>query len=145
MWRRDGDGTVYLYAPYNQQGVRGNYTPSKYFKIIIKSSCGHPNTQADGFCDRPNYHCNFDYGNDIERGAWRFETNTWYTIEQRIQLNTPGVLDGSLLLFGKTQKLSQKKLILPPKCPVLQLLYLPRRIKNVATCLRTNIFKTRIF
>ena len=41
MWRREGEGTVYLYAPYNQ---------------------------AEGFCDRPGYHCNFDYGNDIARG-----------------------------------------------------------------------------
>merc|ERR1719394_134038 len=72
MWRREGDGTVYLYAPYNQ---------------------------ADGFCDRPGYHCNFDYGSDISRGAWRFEPNTWYTIEERVKLNTPGQLDGSLFLF----------------------------------------------
>ena len=38
-----------------------------------------------GFCDRPNYVCNFDRGNDIERGAFRFTRDKWTSVEQRIK------------------------------------------------------------
>ena len=73
MWRRQGDGEVYLYAPYHQ---------------------------AADFCDRPGYHCNYDYGNSVARGSWRFERDMWHSIEQQIRLNTPGKLDGHLKLYG---------------------------------------------
>lgn len=42
---------------------------------------------------------NLFYLSNHFRGAWRFEPNTWYTIEERVKLNTPGQLDGSLFLF----------------------------------------------
>ena len=45
MWRREGEGELYLYAPY---------------------------TQAEDFCDRDNYHCNFDYGHGVSRGSFSF-------------------------------------------------------------------------
>ena len=72
MWRREGEGELYLYAPYNQ---------------------------AEGFCDRDSYHCNFDYGHSVSRGSFSFIPGQWQTIEERIKLNTPGQLDGKFLLF----------------------------------------------
>ena len=76
MWRREGDAELYLYAPY---------------------------TQAAGFCERPNYHCNFDYGNSVERGCFVFQPGQWHQIEQRVKLNTPGQLDGVFRLFNNGQ------------------------------------------
>lgn len=64
MWRRDGDGELYLYAPH---------------------------AQAEGFCDRPNYHCNLDYGNSVERGSFVFQPGQWHKMEQRVKLNDPGM------------------------------------------------------
>jgi hypothetical protein len=58
MWRANGDGEVYLYAPYDQ---------------------------ADGFCDRPNYFCNFDYGHGVEKGSFTFSPGQWYQIEERVK------------------------------------------------------------
>ena len=72
MWRREGEGELYLYAPY---------------------------TQADGFCDRDGYHCNFDYGHGVSRGSFNFHPGQWQTIEERVKLNTPGQLDGKFMLF----------------------------------------------
>ena len=43
MWRAGGDIELYLYAPYDQ---------------------------SEGFCDRPNYYCNFDKGHSVNRGAF---------------------------------------------------------------------------
>ena len=43
MWRADGDAELYLYAPYDQ---------------------------SEGFCDRPNYYCNFDKGHSVNRGSF---------------------------------------------------------------------------
>lgn len=72
MWRRDGDGELYLYAPH---------------------------AQAEGFCDRENYHCNLDYGNGVERGSFVFVPGQWQKIEQRVKLNDPGELNGVFMLF----------------------------------------------
>ena len=76
MWRREGDAELYLYAPYDQ---------------------------AEGFCDRPNYHCNFDYGNSVERGCFVFQPGQWHQLEERVKLNTPGQKDGVFMLFNNGQ------------------------------------------
>ena len=72
MWRREGEGELYLYAPYNQ---------------------------TEGFCERDGYHCNFDYGNSVSRGSFNWIPGKWQTIEERVKLNTPGQLDGKFMLF----------------------------------------------
>ncbi|CAH1788472.1 unnamed protein product [Owenia fusiformis] len=72
MWRRNGDGEVYLYTPM---------------------------TQASDFCRRPRVHCNFVYGHSVGRGSFRFRKGRWIRIQQYVRMNTPGRRDGTLRVW----------------------------------------------
>lgn len=76
MWRTNGDGEVYAYIPTEQ---------------------------VSEFCNIPDNHCNFEYGNSLGRGAWRFVTGRWQNIAQHITLNTPGRMDGRLRVWYNGQ------------------------------------------
>ncbi|XP_064610897.1 uncharacterized protein LOC135475086 [Liolophura sinensis] len=67
MFRRDGDGEVYLYAPDNQ---------------------------VSNFCSDSKVICNYHSGHSLGRGTFRFRTGRWYTISQRVKLNTVGQTNG---------------------------------------------------
>ena len=54
MWRADGDAELYLYAPYDQ---------------------------SEGFCDRPNYYCNFDKGHSVNRGSFVIQPGELFLIK----------------------------------------------------------------
>ncbi|KLO15741.1 hypothetical protein SCHPADRAFT_248092 [Schizopora paradoxa] len=73
MWRQDGAGELYLYAPKDAQ---------------TKSLCQTP----------PFSYCDEDYGLSIGRGSFNFSTDTWTTLRQTVTLNTPGQQDGGFLL-----------------------------------------------
>jgi len=72
MWRRSGDGEVYAYMP---------------------------NDQVEGFCEEPDVHCNYEYGHSLGRGAWRFEVGVDQLLSQKVTLNTPGAMDGSVVVM----------------------------------------------
>ena len=82
MWRRDGDGEVYGYLP---------------------------NEQAGGFCDDPDVHCNYDYGHSLGRGSWQFVPGEWVRIAQVVTLNTPGSLDGSIVVLVNGEEVYRYK------------------------------------
>ena len=77
MWRAGGDAELYLYAPYDQ---------------------------SDGFCERENYHCNFDKGHSVNRGCFVIQPGQWHQIEERVKLNTPGKRDGVFMLFNNGER-----------------------------------------
>ncbi|CAH1791940.1 unnamed protein product [Owenia fusiformis] len=72
MWRRDGDGEIYLYSGADQ---------------------------ASDFCDRPGNHCNYDFGHSVGRGSFRFNRGRWYNLKQYVRLNTVGLNDGVLRVW----------------------------------------------
>lgn len=67
MFRAKGDGEVYLYAPDNQ---------------------------AKNFCSDSKVICNFDHGHSLGRGSFRFKRGRWYTVRQRVRMNTVGKTNG---------------------------------------------------
>ncbi|KAF7294611.1 hypothetical protein MIND_00997700 [Mycena indigotica] len=73
MWRKRGEGELYLYAMKDKQ------------------------TKA--LCDDPQSECNAQYGFSIGRGSFRFATGMWTHVEQIVTLNTPGKQDGIFTLF----------------------------------------------
>ncbi|KAH9977425.1 hypothetical protein BJV74DRAFT_781262 [Russula compacta] len=73
MWRADGAGELYLYAPKDRQ------TPSL---------CSAP----------PLSVCDGAYGLSISRGSFKFSRGAWTHLSQTVVLNTPGVQDGCFLL-----------------------------------------------
>ncbi|XP_064603705.1 uncharacterized protein LOC135469104 [Liolophura sinensis] len=72
MFRSDGDGEVYLYAPHDQES---------------------------SFCDRHDVICNFDFGHSLGRGSWKWKTGEWQTISQHVHLNTLGKHDGYIKVW----------------------------------------------
>lgn len=70
MWRDNGEGELYLYANREAQDP------------II--------------CQTPPNYCAPEFGWSLNRGAFRFPTNEWTEVEQRITLNTPGQRNGIL-------------------------------------------------
>ncbi|KAI0046920.1 polysaccharide lyase family 14 protein [Auriscalpium vulgare] len=73
MWRPDGAGELYLYAPKDQQ---------------TKALCSLP----------PQSICDSTYGLSIGRGAFMFNAGAWTHISQTVSLNTPGEQDGGFYL-----------------------------------------------
>jgi len=73
MWREDGAGELYLYAPKDMQ---------------TKALCQTP----------PFSYCDEDYGLSIGRGSFNFTPGAWTTLRQTVTLNTPGQQDGGFLL-----------------------------------------------
>ncbi|BGP16571.1 hypothetical protein JCM10213_000517 [Rhodosporidiobolus nylandii] len=74
MWRTDGKGELYLYAPRN--------------------------VQPPALCQtKPVSYCDTTYGMSIGRGAWTFQRGAWTTVRQNLKLNTPGVADGAFEIY----------------------------------------------
>ncbi|KAK0210171.1 hypothetical protein DFS33DRAFT_1370720 [Desarmillaria ectypa] len=72
MWRKDGEGELYLYAPKDKQ------------------------TKA--LCDDPQSVCDAAYGFSIGRGSFIWARGGWTTVSQTVVLNTPGKTDGCFTL-----------------------------------------------
>ncbi|KAI7868097.1 hypothetical protein BDF14DRAFT_1982863 [Spinellus fusiger] len=73
MWRRGGLGEVYAYMPESEQ--------------------------SPDLCKDPTNICDPRYGYSLGRGTWKFKTGEWMTVRQSIKLNTPGELDGNLVVY----------------------------------------------
>ncbi|PIL30691.1 hypothetical protein GSI_07395 [Ganoderma sinense ZZ0214-1] len=73
MWRQEGLGELYLYAPKDKQ---------------TKALCATP----------PLSICDSEYGLSIGRGSFRFVAGNWTHVKQTVTLNTPGVQDGTFTL-----------------------------------------------
>ncbi|GAA6000063.1 hypothetical protein JCM10207_006035 [Rhodosporidiobolus poonsookiae] len=87
MWRTNGKGELYLYAPRDVQPV---------------ALCNTP----------PLSYCDTSYGMSIGRGAWAFERGAWSTVKQTIKLNTPGVADGAFeILVNDVLVLSSRAVV----------------------------------
>ncbi|XP_050416605.1 uncharacterized protein LOC126830288 [Patella vulgata] len=67
MWRSHGNGEVYAYIPDNQ---------------------------TSDFCTSSDVHCNFQYGNSLGRGSWKFAIGQWLRLEQEVKLNDPSNHNG---------------------------------------------------
>ncbi|KAK0455169.1 uncharacterized protein EV420DRAFT_1336510, partial [Desarmillaria tabescens] len=72
MWRKDGEGELYLYAPKDKQ------------------------TKA--LCNDPQSLCDVAYGFSIGRGSFVWARGDWTTVSQTVVLNTPGKTDGCFTL-----------------------------------------------
>ncbi|WWC69085.1 uncharacterized protein I206_103021 [Kwoniella pini CBS 10737] len=74
MWRENGHGELYLYAPRHRQTQR---------------LCRSP----------PFSDCSTPYGLSIGRGSWTFQRGGWTDIRQDVWLNTPGKNDGGFNIW----------------------------------------------
>ncbi|WWC60724.1 uncharacterized protein I303_103300 [Kwoniella dejecticola CBS 10117] len=74
MWRENGHGELYLYAPRHRQTQR---------------LCRSP----------PFSDCSTPYGLSIGRGSWTFQRGEWTNIRQDVWLNTPGRNDGGFNIW----------------------------------------------
>ncbi|WVQ69684.1 uncharacterized protein L199_007904 [Kwoniella botswanensis] len=74
MWRENGHGELYLYAPRHRQTQR---------------LCRSP----------PFSDCSTPYGLSIGRGSWTFQRGAWTDIRQDVWLNTPGMNDGGFNIW----------------------------------------------
>ncbi|OCF71470.1 hypothetical protein I204_07528 [Kwoniella mangroviensis CBS 8886] len=74
MWRENGHGELYLYAPRHRQTQR---------------LCRSP----------PFSDCSTPYGLSIGRGSWTFQKGAWTDIRQDVWLNTPGKNDGGFNIW----------------------------------------------
>ncbi|KAK0186005.1 hypothetical protein F5146DRAFT_936704 [Armillaria mellea] len=72
MWRKDGEGELYLYAPKDKQTA--------------------------ALCNDPQSTCDVAYGFSIGRGSFVWARGDWTTISQTVVLNTPGRTDGCFTL-----------------------------------------------
>ncbi|KAI0648391.1 hypothetical protein C8Q79DRAFT_573108 [Trametes meyenii] len=73
MWRENGLGELYLYAPKDKQ--------------------------TDALCSTPPQSvCDADWGLSIGRGAFSFKAGNWTHVRQTVTLNTPGEQDGGFAL-----------------------------------------------
>ncbi|KAF8954971.1 hypothetical protein BDZ97DRAFT_361600 [Flammula alnicola] len=72
MWRPDGAGELYLYAPKDKQPKQ--------------------------LCSAPGSTCDAAYGLSIGRGSFNWVAGAWTTVRQTVFLNTPGKQDGSFVL-----------------------------------------------
>ncbi|KAJ6630242.1 hypothetical protein B0H10DRAFT_978302 [Mycena sp. CBHHK59/15] len=78
MWREDGAGELYLYAPKDKQ--------------------------TDALCSDPQSVCDAAYGFSIGRDSFTFAAGGWTTVLQTVQLNTPGKQDGRFSLDVNGQR-----------------------------------------
>ncbi|KAF7359122.1 hypothetical protein MSAN_01253700 [Mycena sanguinolenta] len=73
MWRPEGAGELYLYAPKDKQ--------------------------TDALCDDPQSVCDAQYGLSVGRGSFSWLAGGWTTVTQVVRLNTPGHQDGGFALY----------------------------------------------
>ncbi|KAF9453715.1 polysaccharide lyase family 14 protein [Macrolepiota fuliginosa MF-IS2] len=78
MWRAEGAGELYLYAPRSHQ--------------------------PDSLCSSIGSTCSNDYGSSIARGSFTWTRGDWTTVAQTLVLNTPGLADGSFVLDVNGQR-----------------------------------------
>ncbi|KZT37219.1 hypothetical protein SISSUDRAFT_1048759 [Sistotremastrum suecicum HHB10207 ss-3] len=87
MWRQDGAGELYLYAPRDLQDP---------------SLCKTP----------PQSVCSSTYGLSIGRGSFHFTRGAWTHVSQTITLNTPGIPNGRFTIsINGVQILSSNKVL----------------------------------
>ncbi|PPQ82372.1 hypothetical protein CVT25_008333 [Psilocybe cyanescens] len=72
MWRQDGAGELYLYAPKDKQTV--------------------------ALCSDPASVCDAAYGLSVGRGLFNWQAGSWTAVQQTVYLNTPGKQDGQFTL-----------------------------------------------
>ncbi|KAJ3731652.1 hypothetical protein DFJ43DRAFT_1078400 [Lentinula guzmanii] len=72
MWRKGGQGELYLYAPKDKQ--------------------------TDSLCNDPQSVCDAAYGLSVGRGSFVFAPGNWTKVRQTVILNTPGRQDGCFTL-----------------------------------------------
>ncbi|KAG6853099.1 hypothetical protein C0991_006902 [Blastosporella zonata] len=72
MWRKEGKGEMYLYAPKEKQ--------------------------TEELCRDPQSVCDATYGFSIGRGSFAWGAGAWTTVRQTVTLNTPGKQDGCFTL-----------------------------------------------
>ncbi|EGN96369.1 polysaccharide lyase family 14 protein, partial [Serpula lacrymans var. lacrymans S7.3] len=72
MWRQDGAGELYLYAPKAKQTA--------------------------ALCSDPQSVCDAAYGFSVGRGSFNYTAGGWTKVRQNIVLNTPGRQDGVFTL-----------------------------------------------
>ncbi|KAJ7272831.1 hypothetical protein C8J57DRAFT_260128 [Mycena rebaudengoi] len=72
MWRRDGIGELYLYAPKDKQ--------------------------TNALCSDSKSVCDSAYGMSVGRGSFSYAAGAWTTVLQTVQLNTPGKQNGVFTL-----------------------------------------------
>jgi hypothetical protein len=70
MWRANGAGEIYAYISKDQQ--------------------------VSNLCSQKQVICNQQYGYSFGRGSYTWQTGSWNTITQNVQLNHPSQQDGSL-------------------------------------------------
>jgi hypothetical protein len=70
MWRANGAGEIYAYISKDQQ--------------------------VSNLCSQKQVICNQQYGYSFGRGSYTWQTGSWNTITQNVQLNHPNQQDGSL-------------------------------------------------
>ncbi|KIK82254.1 polysaccharide lyase family 14 protein [Paxillus rubicundulus Ve08.2h10] len=73
MWRPNGVGELYLYAPKDKQ--------------------------SEALCADPQSVCDSSYGFSVGRGSFSFTAGDWTNLRQNVVLNTPGQQDGVFTLF----------------------------------------------
>ncbi|KAJ3759616.1 hypothetical protein EV360DRAFT_94053 [Lentinula raphanica] len=78
MWRSDGKGELYLYAPKDKQ--------------------------TESLCNNSQSVCDAAYGLSIGRGSFVFAPGNWTTVRQTVTLNTPGQQDGCFTLDVNGQR-----------------------------------------
>ncbi|KAI8104897.1 hypothetical protein M9435_000074 [Picochlorum sp. BPE23] len=86
MWRRDGDGEIYLYSPKD--------------------------TWTKDLCDTPGTRCNKNAGMSLMRGAFKYPRNEWVHLAITVGMNDIGKSNGYIRLDvnGET-KIEYKQLV----------------------------------
>ncbi|KAG6907515.1 hypothetical protein DXG01_008604 [Tephrocybe rancida] len=82
MWRKEGKGEMYLYAPKDKQ---------------TQELCGDPQSMCDAA-----------YGFSIGRGSYKWVAGGWTTVKQMVELNTPGKQDGCFTLDVNGQRVIER-------------------------------------
>lgn len=86
MWRKDGEGELYLVSTSVWNRLTRQYVPK--------------DKQTPALCSTPPKSiCSSDWGLSIGRGAWKFARGDWTTIRQDVWLNTPGQNDGGFNIW----------------------------------------------
>uniref|UniRef100_A0A0W0G732 Putative polysaccharide lyase family 14 protein n=1 Tax=Moniliophthora roreri TaxID=221103 RepID=A0A0W0G732_MONRR len=83
MWRKDGQGELYLYAPKDKQ-------------------------TAD-LCNDFHSVCDAAYGLSVGRGSFSYTPGKWTRISQTVTLNTPGEQDGCFTLYVNGERVIDRK------------------------------------
>jgi len=78
MWRREGNGEAYIYAPEGHQRAD--------FCTVF------PDCSSTG--PYPCTECNFSKGVSFGRGSFKFKVGEWQTIRLTVGMNTPGQTNG---------------------------------------------------